>query len=160
MKAGLFEKQLTHNVRDLARQIWLAGLGAFAKSQQEGGKFFDALVQEGQAVDLQMKQAADAKASQMKSGVDVLKNKVEALRGRATGTWNKLEQVFQTRVAHALRQLGVPTREDIQQLFEQMDRLSQNIQELADATAADAKARKARIIKAPAAATRIADPVA
>lgn len=161
MQAESFENQLTHNARDVARQIWLAGLGAFAKTQQEGGRFFEALVHDGQAVDLQMKQIADAKALQMKNGVDALKNKVEDLRGRATGTWNKLEEVFQARVAHALRRLGVPTREDIQQLFQQVDRLSQNIQELTHAAEADAKARKARIIKAAgSAATRIADPVA
>ncbi|MCC8999898.1 MAG: phasin family protein [Candidatus Contendobacter sp.] len=161
MKAALLENQRTHNVQDFARQIWLAGLGAFAKTQQEGGRFFEALVQEGQAVDLQMKQIADAKALQMKSGVDVLKNKVEDLRGRATGTWNKLEEVFQARVAHALRRLGVPTRDDIQQLFQQVDRLSQNIQELTRAAEADAKDKKARIIKATGSAvTRIAEPVA
>jgi hypothetical protein len=40
MKAYLLDNPLTHNVRDFARQIWLAGLGAFARAQDEGGKFF------------------------------------------------------------------------------------------------------------------------
>ena len=61
----------------------------------------------------------------------------------------------------ALRRLGVPTRDDIQQLFQQVDRLSQNIQELTRAAEADAKDKKARIIKAAGSAvTRIAEPVA
>ena len=65
------------------------------------------------------------------------------------------------RVAHALRRLGVPTRDDIQQLFQQVDRVSQNIQELTRAAEADAKDKKARIIKATGSAvTRIAEPVA
>ena len=43
-------QQLVTAIRDSATQIWLAGLGAFAKAQKEGGKFFDTLVKEGEAV--------------------------------------------------------------------------------------------------------------
>jgi poly(hydroxyalkanoate) granule-associated protein len=149
MKAELLDNQLTHNARDFTRQIWLAGLGAFAKAQQEGGKFFDTLVQEGQAVDLKMKQTASEKTGQMKGGVEALKDKVEEIRGKATGTWNKLEEVFQGRVARALRRLGVPTRDDIQRLFEQVDLLSQNIQELTRVAEAEVKAKKVRVLKVP-----------
>ena len=39
--------QLSSAVKDSAQQIWLAGLGAFAKAQEEGSKVFDALVKEG-----------------------------------------------------------------------------------------------------------------
>jgi hypothetical protein len=37
------ESQLASTVKESAQQIWLAGLGAFAKAQEEGGKVFDAL---------------------------------------------------------------------------------------------------------------------
>ena len=130
MKADLFENQLTNNARDFARQIWLAGLGAFAKAQDEGGRFFETLVQEGQAVDVRMRKTAEEKTGRMKGGVVVVKDKVEEFRDKATGTWNKLEEVFQGRVARALRRLGVPTQDDIQQLFQQVELLGQNIQEL------------------------------
>lgn len=162
MKANLLENPLTHNVRDFARQIWLAGLGAFAKTQDEGGKFFETLVQEGQAVDVRMKKTVDEKIEPMKSGVETMKGKVEEIRERATGAWNKLEEVFQARVARALRRLGVPSRDDIQQLFEQVDLLSRNIQELTEAAAAEAKAKKVRAIKSPepAVVARIAEPAA
>lgn len=161
MKADLLENQLTHNVRDFARQIWLAGLGAFARAQDEGGKFFETLVQEGQAVDAKMKKTADEKTEAMKGGIETMKGKVEEIRERATGAWNKLEEVFQGRVARALRRLGVPTRDDIQQLFQQVDLLSQNIQELTQATATEAKVKKVRALKAPEPATvaKTADPV-
>ena len=33
-------------IKESAGQIWLAGLGAFAKAQEEGGKIFEALVKE------------------------------------------------------------------------------------------------------------------
>ncbi|MDS4040040.1 MAG: phasin family protein [Candidatus Competibacter sp.] len=161
MKADLFENQLTNNARDFARQIWLAGLGAFAKAQDEGGRFFETLVQEGQAVDVRMRKTAEEKTGRMKGGVVVVKDKVEEFRDKATGTWNKLEEVFQGRVARALRRLGVPTQDDIQQLFQQVELLGQNIQELSREAGAETRVRKVRTAEAvePAAVTKIADPV-
>lgn len=160
MKAYLLENQLTHNVRDFARQIWLAGLGAFARAQDEGGKFFETLVQEGQAVDARMRETAD---EQTESGeIGIIQGKVEEIRGKATGAWNKLEKVFQARVARALSRLGVPSRDDIQRLFQQIDLLSQNVQELAQASEAEIKARKGRAVRLPepGATHKIAEPVA
>ncbi len=161
MKANLFENQLTGNVRDYARQIWLAGLGAFARTQQEGGRLFEALVQEGQGVDVRMKETAARKTGQVEDGIGVARGKVEELRDRATGTWNKLEEVFQGRVARALHRLGVPNRDDIQDLFRQVELLDRNIRDLTWVPEAEAKARKTRAGKGadPAALPKIADPV-
>ena len=83
------------------------------------------------------------------------------MRERATGAWNKLEEVFQSRVARALHRLGVPTREDIQQLFQQVELLSKNIQELTQAAEVETKAKKVRAIRAAeSAAAKVAEPVA
>ncbi len=159
MKAYLLDNPLTHNVRDFARQIWLAGLGAFARAQDEGGKFFETLVQEGQAVDARMKKTTDETLEPMKSGVGTMKGKVEEMRERATGAWNKLEEVFQARVARALHRLGVPTQDDIQQLFQQVELLSQNIQELTQAAEMETKMKKVRAIRSPEPAAKITEPV-
>jgi len=160
MKVDLLENPLTHNVRDLARQIWLAGLGAFARAQDEGSKLFETLAQEGQAVDVRMKKTADEQSERIKGEAETVKGKVEEIRERASGAWNKLEEVFQERVARALRRLGVPTQNDIQRLFEQVDLLSQNIQALTQA-AVEAKSKKVRALKAPEPTdgARIAEPV-
>jgi poly(hydroxyalkanoate) granule-associated protein len=103
------ENQLATMIRESANQIWLAGLGAFSKAQQEGAKMFEALVAEGEKVQERTKVAAD-------EGQAGLKEKV-------TGTWDKLEKVFEDRVAHALQSLNVPSRHDI-------DTLSKRIHEL------------------------------
>ncbi len=49
LKAQAEDKQLANAVRTSAQQIWQAGLGAFAKAQEEGGRVFAKLVKEGQA---------------------------------------------------------------------------------------------------------------
>ena len=43
LKSAGKDSQLSATIRESAQQIWLAGLGAFAKAQQEGNKVFDAL---------------------------------------------------------------------------------------------------------------------
>lgn len=162
MKAELLENQQTHNVRDFSRQIWLAGLGAFAKAQQEGSQWFEALVEEGQALDHRMKPMTVKNIEPMVRGIEVIKDKVLEIRDRATGVWNKLEEVFQMRVARALHRLGAPTQDDIQQLFQQMDLLSQNIQELTRVMEAEAKTRRVLAMGAlkSTAVAGIANPVA
>ena len=99
---GLNEKQLSQGIMDSAHQIWLAGLGAFAKTQEEGGKLFDALVKEGREIESQSKETAS--------------KTVENLKGKAGGTLDRLEQVFEDRVSRALNRLGVPSNDDIQAL--------------------------------------------
>jgi poly(hydroxyalkanoate) granule-associated protein len=140
MNTHLPEPQAAPNARDVARQIWLAGLGAFARTQQESGRFFESLVEEGRTVDQRLKKAAEQPAGRevdrMKGGVEVLKERVGEIRDQATGTWNKLEEVFQARVTRALGQLGVPTQEEVRLLRQQVDRLTENIQKLTRAAEA------------------------
>ena len=109
-----------------------------------------------------MRKTAENNTGRMIDGVEAVKGKVEEFRDKATGTWNKLEEVFQGRVARALRRLGVPTRDDIQQLFQQVESLGQNIQELTREAEAETKVRKVRAARAadPGALAKIADPVA
>jgi poly(hydroxyalkanoate) granule-associated protein len=109
-------EQLVAKIRDSATQIWLAGLGAFSKAQQEGAGFFNALVKEGEAVQKRTKQAAGETVAD-------IRGRVAELRNNATGAWDKLENVFEQRVARALHSLNVPTKKDI-------DHLSRRVVEL------------------------------
>ena len=61
LAGGLSENQLAQTVKDSAHQIWLAGLGAFAKAQEEGGKVFDALVREGEGIQARTRKLTDEK---------------------------------------------------------------------------------------------------
>lgn len=152
MNTHLPEPQAAPNARDVARQIWLAGLGAFARTQQESGRFFESLVEEGRTVDQRLKKAAEQppgrEVDRIKGGVEILKERVGEIRDQATGTWNKLEEVFQARVTRALSQLGVPTQEDVRLLRQQVDRLTENIQELARMTGTGSATSREPVIDA------------
>ena len=56
-------------VKESSSQIWLAGLGAFAKAQEEGSKVFEALVKEGAGLQKKFRQFADAQVSDVTNEV-------------------------------------------------------------------------------------------
>jgi poly(hydroxyalkanoate) granule-associated protein len=125
LKAVDEDSQLSATIRESAQQIWLAGLGAFAKAQQEGNNVFDALVRQGEAI--------------QKTTRKVAEDKVTEMAAKATGTWDKLEQVFETRVARSLNSLGVPTKDDVAQLAKRVAELKAAVDKL---NGASAKAKK------------------
>ncbi len=114
--------ELPRMARDSAQQIWLAGLGAFAKAQEEGGKVFKALVQEGVALQRNTQNATEAQWSEAAQRVGSL---ASGLGARAAGQWDRLEGIFEERVSKALQRLGVPTAGELQALRERVDALEQ-----------------------------------
>jgi len=133
------ERELAATVRDSAQQIWLAGLGAFSKTQEEGAKVFEALVKEGKNLEGRTRKLAEGAMSEMTSRFSKQTGKATA---RATATWDKLEQVFEDRVERALGRLGVPTNRDIQALAKRVETLTASVQKLTGARQPRAAARK------------------
>jgi cysteinyl-tRNA synthetase len=60
----------------------------------------------------------------------VTEDKVTEMAAKATGTWDKLEQVFENRVARALNSLGVPTKDDVAQLAKRVAELKAEVEKL------------------------------
>jgi poly(hydroxyalkanoate) granule-associated protein len=118
------DTQLAEAVRTSAQQIWQAGLGAFAKAQEEGGKVFAKLVKEGTELQKRTQQLANGKVSDVTGTVAKMADNVSK---QAAGSWDKLEQVFEDRVSRSLKSLGVPTQEDIQTLTKRVEELSKAV---------------------------------
>ena len=119
--AGLLDSAMAQNVKDSAQQIWAAGLASFAKAQGEGSKVFEALVSEGLKLQKKTQSAAEEKLSAVASKVSSVAGDVGAKAGQP---WDKLETIFEQRVAKALQGLGVPTKGDIDALIKRIDDLA------------------------------------
>ncbi|GKT22007.1 phasin family protein [Acidovorax sp. SUPP3334] len=128
-----------NKARDSAQQIWLAGLGAFAKAQQEGGKVFEALVKEGAAMQRKTQSTAQERLSE---AAERMTSAASQFGTRAAGQWDKLETIFEDRVAKALARLGVPTAREVQALHERIDALTQALEAATSAQAAPRPAAK------------------
>ena len=117
------EEALSRAVRSSAQQIWQAGLGAFAKAQQAGGREFTRLVRDGSELQKRARSVEDA--------TDTVARKAERSSRRASGTWGKLEQVFEERVARALATIDVPARSEMEALNRRIEELERMVAELA-----------------------------
>jgi poly(hydroxyalkanoate) granule-associated protein len=117
------DAQLPGRIKDSARQIWLAGLGAFNKAEEDTGRFFERLVQEGEQMENRTRGVVE---KQLKS----VEDRVGGVRERATGTWDKLEHLFDQRVSGALRRLGMYRQEDVMTLEKRVECLEAELDRL------------------------------
>ena len=147
---SVLDSELANSVKASAQQIWLAGMGAFAKAQAEGGKVFDALVKEGVSLQRKTQAVAEQKLGDVSGKMSSMASEVSS---KAGASWDKLETIFEERTAKALGKLGVPTAKEVADLHSRLAALSATVDRLSDApkTRSPAKtATKTAAAKAPA----------
>jgi poly(hydroxyalkanoate) granule-associated protein len=133
-------------IKDSAQQIWLAGLGAFAKMQQEGSKAFEALVKDGAGVQKKTQQAAEETLAQAQARMAGLASEFGT---RAAGGWGKLENIFEDRVARALEKLGVPSAEEMAALKARVEALEAQLQQRPNGTGSSTAAPRKTAARKP-----------
>jgi poly(hydroxyalkanoate) granule-associated protein len=143
---GLLDSHLAQTVKDSAQQIWLAGLGAFAKAQGEGGKVFDTLIKEGVSLQRKTQAAAEEKLGDVAGRMSAMAGEVG---NKANAHWDKLESIFEERTARAMGRLGVPSAKALSALVERVAALEAELAGL-KGTAAPAKGAKAAKTRAAA----------
>ena len=146
MKKKVQAKSATPVV-DSAREIWLAGLGAFSVAQSESGKMieqgnklFEKLVSEGMKLEKKTRNVAETAVDDIKGEVE---SKVGAVRQQAVDNWDKLENIFENRVARVLGQLGVPTADEVNKLSARVQTLSTKVTAMTKTTKAAAPKKAA-----------------
>ncbi len=138
---------LADSVKDSAQQIWQAGLGAFTKAQTEGTKAFEALVKEGVNFQRKTQSAAEEKITEATQKMTSMATDISS---KASGQWDKLESIFEDRVAKALNKLGVPSAKDINALIARIDELNASVQQLSPAKPVAKPVAKKAVAKAAA----------
>lgn len=138
------------SVIDTGQQIWLAGLGAVARAQQEGPKLFQTLVAEGSEFQERQRENVQERTAdawkQLRAQFD---ERTAGVRGKATETIDNLEGILQARVLKALQQLGVPTSNEIDALSRKVKELNRSVQALTQAKSSGNAGRKGSTPAAP-----------
>ncbi|PWB32120.1 poly(hydroxyalkanoate) granule-associated protein [Pseudomonas sp. SDI] len=140
-------------VEKYSRQIWLAGLGAYSKISNDGTKLFDTLVKDGEKAEKQAKSTVDETVDSAKSSAKSAKSRVGDVKDRALGKWSELEEAFDKRLNSAISRLGVPSRNEVKALHQQVDTLTKQIEKLTGASVKPVSAK-------PAASKTVAKPLA
>lgn len=104
-------------IRESAQQIWLAGLGAFAVANQQGGKFFHNLVKKGYEVQ-----------KLNKARFEKMRVSVEKIRDNAGRAIDKITSPFPGGLSTAFRGLGIPSRKEIMTLTKRVEELTKSVE--------------------------------
>jgi len=135
------EKEAEHEERgapglfDAFEQFWLAGLGAWARAQEEGSKLFESLVRKGEELEAQ-------KAEESPRGGDEEPAGMEELRERAAGGLSRMEQLVEERVSQVLGRFDVARSSELEALSARIERLEKSLQTLRKERAAAGKKTK------------------
>lgn len=112
-----------------ARQIWLAGLGAYTRLGKEGSKLFDALISEGK----------DAEKTAGRGSLDSARNKVEKARKKLGSKFGDWETLFDKRLQGATERMGLASQAELQALAARVEELTRAVEKLSAVPAAPAK---------------------
>ena len=104
----------TQGMRESVEQVWLAGLGALALTEEEGSKFFRALVKKGEGIE---------KRSRAR-----LSDTMQVARSAPAETLSKIERQVDTTLENVMHRLGVPTRHDINSLSRRIEGLAESME--------------------------------
>lgn len=114
------ERRSMLDFRKYTKQIWLAGLGAFSRAEEEGNKLFDSLVKVGEELESKTVDIADQTVEKVS----------EKARESMTDTKDKVEKLIDNSVHHSLNRIGLVTLKDVQHLERLILQLHAKVDEL------------------------------
>jgi poly(hydroxyalkanoate) granule-associated protein len=115
-------KTVTALVTDITHQVRLAGLGVMSKAQQIGTEVLESLIEEGEKV--QARDNPRLVANKSSGG--------EPAKVPMGDNLADLEKIFQDRVARSLKQLDVPSQDDLRLINQKMEILNKSIKTIAE----------------------------
>lgn len=114
------ERRSMLDFRKYTKQIWLAGLGAFSRAEEEGNKLFDSLVKVGEELESKTVDIADQTVEKVS----------EKARESVTDTKDKVEKLIDNSIHHSLNRIGLVTLKDVQHLERLILQLHAKVDEL------------------------------
>jgi poly(hydroxyalkanoate) granule-associated protein len=125
------KKNRQADVRESARKIWLAGLGALSVAEEEGSKLFKTLVAQGEKYEGESREAfrnAKKSASQVtEKARKAAEETSERARKAAGEAWDQIGGAFDEKLTKALHKIGVPTRDEIGALSRRIEELTRAV---------------------------------
>lgn len=129
---------LPNELSERGRDVWLAGLGALSRVEEEGEKLFKNLVERGEQFEARGRKQIEASLNTLS---EQQKRATESV-GTATKTFSDAAQSVERAVSNTLTdtlgRVGMPTRDEVEELSNKVTTLSEKL----DALSAVLEARK------------------
>lgn len=136
-------KDLPDEVTNQAREIWLAGLGALSRLEQEGDKVFQSLVERGKSYE-------NKRRKQFEEATDTLLERQESfaqdVTQRLDDATTSVEKIVSDTLSETLGSIGVPTNNEVRGLSRRVGELSQKLDALSKMLEAQQTAVEGRIL--------------
>jgi poly(hydroxyalkanoate) granule-associated protein len=118
-------KELQNDIMESAHKVWLAGLGAVAMAEEEGGKFFSNLLEKGQKLE-----------GKSREKVEKAKGTVAGMKTVAESYWDTLGRTVDDQMTAVIHRIGVPTKDEIEELTKKVENLTVAVDNLRTKSAA------------------------
>jgi poly(hydroxyalkanoate) granule-associated protein len=112
---------VAQSVAETTRRFWLAGLGAISMAEETGTNVFNALVEEGKSWEQARRERTEAATKQLRR-----------IASEGAETAVAIEERVRDEIDGALERVGVPNRDDIDDLRGQVDDLGRKVDRLAE----------------------------
>lgn len=140
---GFSLKNLPDEVTGRAREIWLAGLGALRRLEEEGDKVFETLVERGKSYE-------EKRRDQFEDATENLRERQEELTRDVTkrldDATKSVEKAVSDTLSGTLGRIGVPTREEVRGLSRRVGELSEKLEALSEMLEAQQTAVEERVL--------------
>lgn len=110
---------ISRDVRQGGRQVWLASIGAVGLAAEQRRELFGELVEKGEERRRRLEGSA--------------RETFERVGGKVKDIGSQVEARASQRAERTLERLGVPTGSQIRQLIDQIERLNHKVEKLAQA---------------------------
>ena len=117
-------------------KVWLAGLGALAQAEKQGGRFFKTLVKKGKKYEELIPVAGDA-----------VKDSVKAARKQANDAFQGMEAAFDRQVKAAMKRAGLASKKDIDALKKEIASLKKSAKSTRSSTKKRTTTKKTTVTK-------------
>ncbi len=137
---------LPYELSERGREIWLAGLGALSRVEEEGEKIFKNLVKRGEEFEARGRQQIEASLDSLMEQQRQAARSAMSVTKTFTDAAQSVERAVANTLTDTLGRVGMPTRGEVEELSSKVSQLSEKL----DALSAALEARKAEARKAEA----------
>ncbi|NBB74854.1 MAG: DUF2188 domain-containing protein [Bacteroidetes bacterium] len=121
---------LPSELSERGREIWLAGLGALSRVEEEGEKIFKNLVERGEEFEGRGRKQIEASMQRFKERQEQASQSVTSASQTFSDAAQSVERAVSNTLTDTLGRVGMPTRDEVEELSGKVTRLSEKLDAL------------------------------
>lgn len=131
---------LPNELSERGREVWLAGLGALSRVEEEGEKIFKNLVERGEEFEGRGRKQLEASMKTLREQQEQATKSMSTATKTFSDAAQSMERAVSNTLTDTLGRIGMPTRSEVEELSGKVSKLSEKL----DALSAVLEARQGK----------------